>query len=450
MDIAASNIVVLVCLSVGQTSSQLYNHTRSILSEKLSKDVYHTEVRPKRNQSEVLEVNFKFYLESLVEVNDVSQDFIVNGFLAMAWYDELAVWDPKDYGGIELVHPLPEDIWRPRIGLMNTLGERDIFGDSKAPTNLFYNGYVYYVPGSVFHTSCEMTLVKFPFDVQNCSIEFVAMSQTADAVRFVPENETGVEMSLFIPHVEWDLISTYVKRTDVPNPPITYQTVNISFLLKRRPDFLLLNTILPVVFLSFLNIMVFIIPAESGEKIGFGITVLLALAVFLSMVSTMLPRSSKTMPKITIFLFLLLVISLLTVVDSIIIVYLHHLEEKEGKLLRAKNKYKSAANKIRSLTKAVTKPDCSQTKSQKNGDVSPVEVISSRLFETSLPVVINEHGTPGKNIDGSKPLKDNKNEHNKYRLIGKYIDFVSFIVFLIIWICVTIGFMLDITSVIHV
>ncbi|KAK0064742.1 neuronal acetylcholine receptor subunit beta-3 [Biomphalaria pfeifferi] len=420
----------------------MYNHTRSILSQKLSKDVYHTEVRPKRNQSEVLEVHFKFYLESLVEVNDVSQDFIVNGFLAMAWYDELVVWDPKDYGGIELVHPLPENIWRPRIVLMNTLGERDIFGDAKAPTNLFYNGYVYYVPGSVFHTSCEMTLVKFPFDVQNCSIEFVAMNQNVEKLQFVPKDQTGVEMRLFIPHVEWDIIRTHVERTNIRDPPISYQTVKISFLLKRRPDFLLLNTILPVVFLSFLNIMVFIIPAESGEKIGFGITVLLALAVFLSMVSTMLPRSSNSLPKITIFLFLLLVISLLTVVDSIIIVYLHHLEEREGKLLRAKTNYKSSANKIRILTKAVTKPDCNQTKSQENGDGSTVEVISS------LPIVAsNDHGAAGKIKSATKVQES---ELNKYRLIGKYIDLVSFIIFLIIWICVTTGFMLDIMSVPHV
>uniref|UniRef100_A0A2C9LH41 Neurotransmitter-gated ion-channel transmembrane domain-containing protein n=1 Tax=Biomphalaria glabrata TaxID=6526 RepID=A0A2C9LH41_BIOGL len=194
--------------------------------------------------------------------------------------------------------------------------------------------------------------------------------------------------------------------------------------------------------------MVFIIPAESGEKIGFGITVLLALAVFLSMVSTMLPRSSNSLPKITIFLFLLLVISLLTVVDSIIIVYLHHLEEREGKLLRAQKNYKSSANKIRILTKAVTRPDCSQTKSQENGDGSPVEVISSRLFETSLPVLAtDDHGAAGKNKSATKVQEI---ELNKYRLIGKYIDLVSFIIFLIIWICVTTSFMLDIISVPHV
>ncbi|KAK0064712.1 neuronal acetylcholine receptor subunit alpha-6, partial [Biomphalaria pfeifferi] len=56
------------------------------------------------------------------------------------------------------------------------------------------------------------------------------------------------------------------------------------------------------------------------------ITVLLALSVFMSIISGMLPRSS-TLPRVTIYLFILLAISVLTVVDSIIIVYIYNKEE---------------------------------------------------------------------------------------------------------------------------
>ena len=60
--------------------------------------------------------------------------------------------------------------------------------------------------------------------------------------------------------------------------------------MKRRPGFFIVNIVMPVVLLSALNIMVFLIPVDSGEKISYGITVLLALSVFLSIVADMLPR----------------------------------------------------------------------------------------------------------------------------------------------------------------
>ena len=58
-----------------------------------------------------------------------------------------------------------------------------------------------------------------------------------------------------------------------------------------------------------------------------GITVLLSLSVFLSIVASMLPQSSDNMPNITIYLSMLLVASVLTVIDSIIIVLLKHYGE---------------------------------------------------------------------------------------------------------------------------
>ena len=58
-----------------------------------------------------------------------------------------------------------------------------------------------------------------------------------------------------------------------------------------------------------------------------GITVLLALTVFMSIMSSMLPRSSESMPLIISYIFSLLTISVLTVAVSVIIVKLHHMEE---------------------------------------------------------------------------------------------------------------------------
>ncbi|GFS26215.1 neuronal acetylcholine receptor subunit alpha-3, partial [Elysia marginata] len=217
----------------------------------------------------------------------------------------------------------------------------------------------------------------------------------------------------------------------------------ISFDLKRKPTFLVISTLLPIVFLSLLNLMVFVIPVDSGEKISYGITVLLALSVFMSIMSSMLPSSSESMPLMISYIFILMTISVLTVVDSIIIVGLHHMEEKEEKSQKAKATFKSALPKVGLLRKAVSpfqKPPIGpedvtnqneaggKLQNKPDGGVPTVE--KSKHSFLSLP----------------KLNDDQQPEVNKYKIIGKHIDKVSLLIFGVCWVSVTIGFMAAIAA----
>ena len=63
----------------------------------------------------------------------------------------------------------------------------------------------------------------------------------------------------------------------------------------------------------------FALPAEAGERIGFAITMLLAISVYMTIVSDTLPKSSNPMPIIAFFLLtcfvVSMVITLLTVLN---------------------------------------------------------------------------------------------------------------------------------------
>ncbi|XP_059159006.1 acetylcholine receptor subunit beta-like 1 [Physella acuta] len=307
-------------------TAQTYTNVTSIYNDKIINSGYNPEVRPLVDQSKTIVVDVWFEVISIVEVNDVAQSFTCNGFLLFGWKDELIVWDPKDYGGHELIHPLPEKIWRPMVLLLNTLDKRDLFDDDKSPVFIYNNGSALWAPGSVFPVSCQLTMTNYPFDQQECVVYMTALTLNKDEMQFKNTVPT-IGTSFYTLHGEWDLISGTIITSNLSSGVVQVPTFQLKFNLKRRPIFLIVNIILPVVFLSFLNILVFIIPVESGEKIGYGITVLLALSVFMSIVGGMLPRSSLSMPNVTIYLFILLIISMLTVIDSIVIVYLSHKEE---------------------------------------------------------------------------------------------------------------------------
>lgn len=78
-----------------------------------------------------------------------------------------------------------------------------------------------------------------------------------------------------------------------PYPDVTY-TVKIM----RKPLYYLYNLIIPCIFVLACAVLVFYLPPESGEKVSLGVTVLLALTVFLLLVADIMPPQSNSIPLI--------------------------------------------------------------------------------------------------------------------------------------------------------
>ena len=77
-------------------------------------------------------------------------------------------------------------------------------------------------------------------------------------------------------------------------------------------------------FLAFLNTLVFLLPCESGERISYAITVMLSIAVFLTLVGDHLPQTSEPMSILSYYMMLILVLSTLTCLAVILNMDLSH------------------------------------------------------------------------------------------------------------------------------
>ncbi|GFO16957.1 neuronal acetylcholine receptor subunit alpha-3 [Plakobranchus ocellatus] len=363
-------------------------------------------------------------------MDDKRQEFVTNGFLGLEWTDEIVAWDPAAYNNIYMIHINPKDIWRPRMILLNTLDARDLFDDDYSPTFIVFDGSVSWFPGSLFPASCKLNLEKFPFDRQNCSLSMLAMGWFNTELNFYTDSG-GVELDNFVVNGEWEIIST---------------NLTVQFILQRRSGFFILNIVMPVVLLSFLNIIVFLIPVDSGEKISYGITVLLALAVFMSIVSDMLPRSSDVVPLVTIYLFVLLIISVLTVLVAIIIVWLHHKDEKESKRQKVSTSYKNLFKKVRLLNRAtapLTTVSVNPATGHQDQDLDNDDQSTSISKGPSLLSAVKKLSNPDKVFP---PVPEEGHRINRYRLIGRYLDSIAFIVFIFLWGAVTLGFTLALST----
>ena len=133
------------------------------------------------------------------------------------------------------------------------------------------------------------------------------------------------DTSLFAENGVWDVRETRVS-TGVLEQGIQYLVVELD--IKRRASFYLVNMLLPIGAMGVLNLLVFLLPAESGERVGYSITLLLAIAVFLTIAADNLPKTSyPTMSVLVIKLLVDMMISSLVMFFTIIGLRFYHTDE---------------------------------------------------------------------------------------------------------------------------
>ena len=122
----------------------------------------------------------------------------------------------------------------------------------------------------------------------------------------------GADVKDFLPNGEWDVLGYPMKRNVVPySNGIPYADVTLTFRIKRQPLYYTLNLILPCTVIAVLAFLSFVLPSNHGERVSLVITVLLAMSVYMLIVSSTLPQTSDAMPVIgTYFLCIIVEIAL--------------------------------------------------------------------------------------------------------------------------------------------
>ena len=275
-----------------------------------------TRVHPSVNTSVPKQVHISLNLLSLREIVQTEQYFVMNAWLHVRWQDEIRSWDPDQHGGVRFVYPGMTGMWRPRVIVTNSIVERDIFKDDPSTLSLAWDGTARWYPGAVFYLSCPMDMTYFPFDRQRCMARFLAQEYGSD-VNLIPSRNT-VNVNNYGGHGEWELESTSVQSEVIKFAGVTFSRVTYYFNFRRQSEFYVLNVLVPVILMSLLSPLVFVLPEESGERISFSVTLLLSLVVFMSIVAGHLPQTSQPLPINFVYLFVLLIHCGLCVVCSVL------------------------------------------------------------------------------------------------------------------------------------
>ncbi|XP_071252630.1 neuronal acetylcholine receptor subunit alpha-7-like isoform X3 [Salvelinus alpinus] len=294
--------------------------------------------RPVANDSLPLTVRFSYTLLQVMNVDEKNQILTTNAWLQMQWFDHYLQWNQSEYPGVKTLRFTTDQVWIPDILLYNSAHDK-FDATFKSYVLVNSSGFCEYLPPGIFSSACNVDVRWFPFDIQRCELKFG--SWTFDGWLLDLQMQEA-DLSGYMSNGEWDLLGE--RALSAPDPGVPgdrheifyecctepYSDVTFVVTLRRRTLFYALNLLVPCVLISSLTLLLFILPARSGEKIGLGITILLSLTVFMLLVAEIMPATSDSIPLIGQYFVSTMVTVGMSVVATVVVLQYHHHDPNSG------------------------------------------------------------------------------------------------------------------------
>lgn len=276
---------------------------------------YNTGLRPGIDRSIPMTLNMTFLLFSIKEFDMSTGEFSVTGVFVLNWIDERLSWNPASYNQTNTTVISQSQLWLPN--LINVNPFEDITGLRRDGLSVIvdYTGLCTWFAIETFESVCYTDVTKYPFDTQVCSIKFYVWGYSYKDIdsTFV---SSKVLLTLYTENGIWEVhdSATYTQMNIYNDKEII-----VELTLERRTSYYIVSLILPLAFITFLTSFVFLLPQDSGERLGFSLTVLLSVVVYLTIIQDILPEASEPHVSILgIFLSIFVVMGSLVVIVVII------------------------------------------------------------------------------------------------------------------------------------
>lgn len=288
---------------------------------------YDKRVRPSMHHSQPVNITYGVALAQIIDVDERNQIITTNCWLNQGWLDPKLRWDPRKYGNISVIRVPYKEVWKPDIVLYNNADVSSTVTSVSSNVIITHMGNVTWLSMSIFRSSCTIDVKYFPYDIQNCTMEFASWTFGLDKLDIVDYNSEQGDLSNYVSSSEWELLAYKSKRAVVtfsccPDDPTTF--LKYSIVIKRRPLFYIFNLVMPCVLITLVALLGFYMPPESGEKVSMGITTLLSVTVFLMIVAESMPPTSDIVPLIGLYYGITIAIVSATTAMTVLTLNIHH------------------------------------------------------------------------------------------------------------------------------
>ncbi|KTF94060.1 hypothetical protein cypCar_00021878 [Cyprinus carpio] len=233
-------------------------------------DIQMTYLRPVVNWRTPTSVYTDLYVTSITEVDEKAQSLSTQVTIAHGWYSDFTKWNPDDFCGIK-VCPIKKDmVWTPDI----------VITERRRGEELIIRPF----SGASFLTLSS----KQAFQTQG----------------------------------EWEFLSINMSKANVSTLGELQDLLIYKITMKRRPLLYVINFLMPVFYFLILDLASYFIDSSGGEKLGFKITLLLAISVLLLLLQDMLPSTASDVPLIGVYCVVIFSLIGISVLETILVNFL--------------------------------------------------------------------------------------------------------------------------------
>lgn len=281
--------------------------------------------------SQTVTTNMQLNLLTINSLDIKEQTLSISGYFTMQWHDSRLEWyNDSQYENVRFLFSNEVYTWRPAVVVENSVSDISVFSDENTLMRINSYGTIQWSPGGIYKTNCEADVTYYPLDTQSCSIILSTWAYTSNEVSLQFDTSSAVSLDHFKENGEWEIKSMSNESSSGTRESQSFSRLTFTFELRRRPLFHILNTVFPVILMASLTVFVFKLPPESGERIGMSLTVLLAYAVYLTLISDNIPQTSISASILSVYLTIILMISALSVIFTIVVldIYFNHDDEE--------------------------------------------------------------------------------------------------------------------------
>ncbi|XP_035691553.1 uncharacterized protein LOC118426343 isoform X2 [Branchiostoma floridae] len=254
---------------------------------KLTKDVFSTEVYNKAfAPSKGKNIKVHAYIENTISLDEKNEQIINAVKMALEWKDERLEWQANEYGGLSFIYVSDKTIWTPGLTLKRNFDTDYTGGFPSTDVRVSSSGEAHATLEFLASTTCDLDPFLFPQDNMTCP---VCLKGGPETVIACAENVTDSNETEFLTCSKTSASITTGEWGGRVTLSATGNTACLTITIQRDPSYHYATTISPCIILVVLMIITFIMPIDKGDRIGFGVTVLLSMVVSLVVVTGFLP-----------------------------------------------------------------------------------------------------------------------------------------------------------------
>ena len=211
-------------------------------------------------------VSFGFYDFQIVGIDEKNQIMTSSYTIGQYWLDSRLEWDVSKFKNLSNIRLPLNFIWKPDTMITNSAS-----GDGFLPQNTEYSyvfisfkGLVeYYARVLATQTRCNLNVRNYPLDTQVCKIALFSWMNPKQVSYSLYDYVNA--SSLLHNSTIWDVtdISLNTSFSDSDG-----YSVELKFLIKRKPLYYMINSVFPCLVLSFITLLSFYIPFTNQMTLG--------------------------------------------------------------------------------------------------------------------------------------------------------------------------------------